>query len=515
MKKLNTMCMVLAVLLIAASGMVSAAGFVEPPTEWDETYDVVVIGAGFAGLAASERAAALGASTVLIDRMPFVGGNSVINGGVYASYTSAKADEWYEALGLEPDTFDKHVEDSIAGGDGFPRRELVEQWVAGAPHFLNMMIENGLELRQSITMPGGHYGFRTYTTANQSGSDIVIVQQRMAQEAGVDIRLETNMTYIYREAPMAGRVLGVRVEQGDSVINIKADKAVILATGGFGGDIEMRQRHVPWIDASTPTTNHRGAAGDGLQLAQLVGANTIHMAFVQLYPFANPDNGVLDPIAVVPFSGPSGGIVYVDAEGRRYVNEGERRDINSLAAIATGMYPTFSIFSDDMYGSFTTAADLERAIARGRVLVADTLEELAAEISAHTYAGNEVNMSGEVLAQTIARHNEFVVQGNDSDFGKVITPGTTLPMLEGPYYAIPQWPSVHHTMGGVEINVRAEVLDIYGDVIPGLLAAGEVTGGVHGSNRLGSNAIPDAAVFGLIAGEVAVNGEPPVFEIFR
>ena len=515
MKKQIFVLVAVLVFSLALAGNAFAEGFVAPPQEWDETFDVVVVGAGFSGLAAAEKAATLGASTILIDRMPFVGGNSVINGGVYAAYTSVLADEWYEELGLPRDSFEAHVQDTIAGGDDFSRPELVEQFVAGSPHWLNMLIENGLELRKSITRPGGHYGFRTYTTINQSGSDIVLVQNRMAQEAGVDIRLNTNMTYIYREEPMAGRVLGIRVVKDGEVTNIKANNAVILATGGFAGDVEMRQRHVPWINEATPTTNHVGNAGDGIQLAQLIGANTVGMAFIQLYPFANPDNGVLDPAAVVPFSGPSGGIVYVDAEGRRYVNEGERRDVCAMAAIATGMFPTFSIFGDGMYDSFTTAEDIERFIARGRVIAADTLEELAEKISARTYGGHEVNMSGDVLAETIARHNQFIEDGADLDFGKVIQPGTTLPILEGPFYAIPQWPSTHHTMGGVEINVRSEVLDIFGNVIPGLLAAGEVTGGIHGSNRLGSNAVADAGVFGLIAGEVAVTGEPPVFEIFE
>lgn len=511
MKAFRTTLITVLVLMLAAS-MGSAAGYMEPPDEWDETADVIVIGGGFAGLAAAERAASAGASTILIERMPFVGGNSIINGGVYAAYTSDR-DYLYDELDLPRDSFEQHVEDTIAGGDDLPRRELVEQMVAGSPHWLNTLMENGLEVRDTISRPGGHTGYRTYTTKNQSGSDIVVLQQEMAEDAGVDIRVDTNMTYIFREKPMEGRVVGIEVETEDGPMTLGADNAVVLTTGGFAGDEEMRQRHLEWVDADVPTTNHAGNAGDGLQLAQVVGANTIHMSHIQLYPFAEPDTGTLDPAAVVPFSGPSFGIVYVDAEGRRFVDEGERRDVVSMASMDTGMFPTFSIFSDDMYQAFTSAEDLERFIDDGRVLVADTLEELADEINAVAYQDEYIDMDGDVLAETIATHNEYIEQGEDPDFGRTIDEGITLPMKEGPYYAIPQWPSSHHTMGGVEITPQAEVLDIYGNPIEGFFAAGEVTGGLHGTNRLGSNALPDAGVFGLIAGQMAATGEAPEFEI--
>ncbi len=509
MKKVKFLAAALLVCMVLSTSGWAGAAYVAPPAEWDETTEIIVIGGGFAGLSAAYTAASNGASVVLIEKMPFVGGNSIINGGVYAAYTSDMG--FHESLGLSKDSYEQHISDTIVGGDEFNHPELVKQMVMGSPYFLNAMVEAGLELRETVSRPGGHYGYRTYTTINQSGSDIVLVQQRLAQDAGVDMRVNSEMTYIFREEPLAGRVVGIQVEGPDGAYTLGAEQGVILATGGFGANLEMRQNQVPWIDETVPTTNHVGATGEGIQMAQAVGANTLHMAFIQLYPFADPNNGRLDPVAVIPFSGPNFGIVYVDAEGRRYVNEGDRRDVCSMAAIESGGFPTFSIFSEDMFDGFTTKGDLERGMERDRVFQADTLEELAAEINARTYGGESVNMDGSVLVATIAQHNDFIAQGEDTEFGKTIDPGITKPMLEGPYYAIPQWPSVHHTMGGVQINPRAEVVDIYGEVIPGLFAAGEVTGGVHGSNRLGSNAIPDAAVFGMIAGQVASTGTAPEF----
>lgn len=483
------------------------------PESWDLTYDVVIVGGGFAGLAAAHSAATHGAKTLLIDKMPVLGGNSQINGGVYASYTSSIAEELYAKLNLTPDTAEKHIEDTIVGGDYLGDLKLVENFVYGSPVFLDLMLENGLQVRESITRPGGHYGYRTYTTQNGVGADIVNIQKKILEETDATVMLETKMTRIYREGTGDGTVVGIQVETLEGVKNIEAKKGVILATGGFSGNVEMRSKHVPALTADIPTTNHVGATGEGILMAQEVGANTMHMSHIQLYPFANPNNGVLDAVAVIPFSGPSAGIVYVDAQGKRYVNEGERRDVCARAAQNSGGFPTFSIFGQEIVekGGFIAPTQLANGIADGRVFVADTLEELAALISAESYAGTTVRIEGAVLRDTIERHNRFVEEGVDPEFGKVITPGVMLKTDRGPYYAIPQWPSVHHTMGGLTINERTEVQDIWGKVIPGLYAAGEVTGGIHGTNRLGSNAIPEAAVHGMIAGQYAATKTLPEF----
>ncbi|MCK8826090.1 FAD-dependent oxidoreductase [Fuchsiella alkaliacetigena] len=476
--------------------------------EWDETYDVVVVGGGFAGLAATYNAAEHGADTLLIDKMPMLGGNSQINGGVYAAYTSKL--NLSEKLGYEPDTPEKHIEDTMEGGDNLSDPALVKNFVYGSPYFIDLMLENGLEVRDSLARPGGHYSHRTLTTKNQTGYDIVEVQKKLVDQSGAEVMLETEMDRIYREEGKEGKVVGIRVQTNEGTKNIKAENGVILATGGFSGNEEMRQMHVPWIDEDMFDTNHAGATGEGIQLAQEIGANTTDMSHIQLYPFANPENGVLDSPAILPFNGPGAGIVYVDTAGNRYVNEGGRRDECTFAALESDGFPTFTIFNKEMYREFATDQDIEEGIEKGRIFKADTLEELADLISAETYDGHSVDMPGENLAATIEAHNSYVEQGEDPEFGKVID-SSMMTMPEGPYYAVPQWPSVHHTMGGLTITPRTEVRDVWGDAIPGLYAAGEATGGVHGTNRLGSNAIPDAAVHGLIAGQMAAEGTLPDF----
>lgn len=482
-------------------------GFIAPPTKWDETYDVVVVGGGFAGLSAAYASHMAGAKTVLIEKMPFVGGNSIINGGIWASYTSKL--NMAEKLNLELDTPEKHIADTIAGGDNLSDPKLVEQFVYGSPVMLNLLLDNGLKVRDALSRIGGHYSYRTYTTESQCGCDIIVTQYEMLKKENIPLQLNTKMVYIYREEPLAGNVLGIKVETKEGTKNIRALKGVVLATGGFAANPEMRQNYVPWITPETPTTNQPCATGEGIRLAQQIGANTLHMSYIQLYPFADPNNGRLDKVAVIPCSGPGFGIVYVDINGKRYVDEGERRDVNSMAALKSGGFPTFSIFNEKMAYQFTTEADLKWGMARDRVFKADTLEELVEMINAHTYKGNKVSMSVKTLKATLERHNSFVENGKDLDFGKRIDKGVTLPIYEGPYYAIPQWPSAHHTMGGLKITPRAEVQDIWDQVIPGLFAAGEVTGGVHGTNRLGSNAVADALAFGKIAGEIAATGKAP------
>jgi len=495
------------------SGATEAAAEKRLPAAWDEEYDVVVVGGGFAGLAAAHSAATHGAKTVLVEKMPFVGGNSQINGGVYAAYTSKLAAGLQKKFNLVPDTAEAHIADTMKGGDYMSDIKLVKNMVYGAPFYLDMLLDNGLKVRESLTRPGGHYGYRTYTTINGQGSDIVEVQKKMCKAAGVETLVNTKMVKIYREGELKGRVVGIGVETKSGYKTIKAKKAVILCTGGFAANVEMRSKQVPTLTADLPTTNHVGATGEGIIIAQEIGANTMQMSYIQLYPFADPNNGVLDAFAVIPFSGPSSGIVYVNEWGKRYVNEGERRDVCAKAAQDTKGFPTFSIFGEEIYrkGGFITKEQLEAGIKADRIFVADSLEQLAKEINKRTYKGHSVHMDPATLAATIAQHNQYVRDLKDPDFGKRIDKGVMMTIEKGPYYAIPQWPSVHHTMGGLTITEKTEVQDIYGKVIPGLFAAGEVTGGVHGTNRLGSNAVADCVSNGYIAGQMAATGTLPDF----
>ena len=486
-------------------------GSFEVPETWDESYDVVVVGGGFAGLAAAYSAVESGSSTVLVEKLSTTGGNSAINGGQYAAYTSKVAAELQKKFNLEPDTAEKHIEDTIKGGDNMSVPELVTEMVYGSPYYLDLLLDNGLVIRDTLARPGGHYGYRTYVTENQVGSDITDLQLKMLKNTDAVIELETKMVEIYRTRDEANRVVGIRVATADGYKTIEARKGVILATGGFSSNVDMRQTQVPYLTADLPTTNIKAAStGEGIYLAQAIGANTTQMSNIQRYPWADPNTGVLDSYAVWPFTGPSYGVIYVDYNGNRYVNEGDRRDVCANAAVNSGFISTYALFTEPVVNAFVKPEELEAGVQSGRVLKGETLEELAEKINAFAIKGQYPSVTAENLKATIEKHNGYIDSGADPDFGKVMA-ATMVKMEEGPYYAIPQYPSVHHTMGGLVIDTNTSVKDIYGQVIPGLFAAGEVTGGVHGTNRLGSNADADACAFGYISGYFVSTGELPDF----
>jgi urocanate reductase len=458
------------------------------PASWDETVEVLVVGSGFAGLAAACEAAGAGAKVVVLEKMPTYGGNSIINGGVYAA-SDCKL-HLRQKLNLGEDSVESHLEDTLKGGDRYNFPELVEVLVKGAPEALNWMIEQGgVELREALTRAGGHSAYRTHTVTAGVGRGFTDPLKKMAESKGVQIRLGSEVTGIWRQ-DQDGPVQGVSVKSGRRTMNIAIGKALILASGGFSRDVKMRMQFNPAVIPEFNTTNQPGATGEIIRFAQAIGADALQLNFIQLYPFAEPETGILDTPAVYPFNGVGYGMIYVSKEGKRFVNELERRDVCSFAQIKLGLKPTYAIFNEAMVlkmgGSTKEVAD---GIAKGRFIKAASIGELA----------DRIRIPSNALEQTVKAYNQCLKDKKDSEFNKPIT-ASMLPLDEGPFYAVPQWPAVHHTMGGLRINKHAQVIDIRDKVIPRLYAAGEVTGGIHGSNRLGSNAIPDCVVFGRIAG---------------
>ena len=462
------------------------------PQKWDETWDVVIIGSGFAGLAAAAEAAGGGAKVVILEKMPIYGGNSIINGGGYGAWD----DELHlrKKLNLGDDSPKQHFEDTMKGGDYYNIPELVEVLVNQAPQALNwMMDDGGLKLRDVLNRGGGHTAYRAHFSINSLGKDYTEALKKIAEKRGAKTVLNSQVTWIWRkDADPRSPVLGVEVKRGKKVLNAKAEKAVILASGGFSQDIKMRTDHYPKLTADFNCTNHKGATGEMIRFAQAVGADTLQLNFIQLYPFAEPESGTLDNPAVVPFSGPGRGVIYVTKQGKRFVSELERRDVCAFAQINLGpnMKPTYTIFSAPIIPLIGyKPEEIEAGLKKGRFVSADTIGELA----------KKLGIPAQALEKTVADHNRYIQEGKDPDFNKPISK-SMLPMDKGPYYAVAQWPAVHHCMGGLRINKNAQVVDVFGTVIPKLYAAGEVTGGIHGSNRLGTNATADCVVFGRVAG---------------
>ena len=480
---------------VAGAGAIALSGFgakevkaVPPPKKWDKEADVVIVGSGFAGLAAALTAHDARAKVLVLEKQRTHGGNSIINGGQMAAWTSKIRKQRTD---LEEDTPELMYQDMMRAGHNLNWPDLVKTVANGAPDALNWLVDLGVVFPPAlIIQAGGHSRARTHQTKNITGSDIISVLYRATQEKGIPVLLRYQVIGIVREKPLSGRVLGVKVKAEGKTLYIKGRKGLILASGGYSRDVKMRTKEVPYLTAEWLSTNQPGATGEAIRVAQDIEAATTQMDRIQLYPFADPTTGILDKPALIPFTSPAFAI-YVWKDGKRFINElAPREAIANHEAFVLKERPTWTIFDNASWPNFTTNEVITNGIANKRIFKADTLQDLAGAVG--------IDPAG--LAETVSKYNSFVDAGADKDFGK---PRFRAKIQTPPFYAVPQWPAIHHTMGGLQINTKTQVLDREGELIPGLYAAGEASGGVHGGDRLGSCAITDCIVMGRIAGRSA------------
>lgn len=452
--------------------------------------DVVVIGAGGAGLAAAVSAHQNGAKVIVLEKMPKVGGNTIISGAAYNAVDPKRQSK----QGIE-DSIEKHFQQTYEGGDKLAKPELVRILVENAYPALEWLESMGMQFTDEVfTVLGGLWP-RAHKPVEPLGTGYINTYMNYINNHSSDIEvlLNTKATELIKED---GKIVGVKAESPEGQLIVKARNGVVLATGGFSANVEMREKYNKiWPSLKNlNTTNHPGATGDGIIMAQAVGANLIDMEQIQLLPMGDPETGSL-----------SGNIeqavenrIFVNKEGKRFVDEGARRDVMTKALLEQEDQMMWVILDSKNYPTKDTKNNfnetIDELVAAGRAYKADTLEDLAKQI------GVDPNN----LIEAVNKFNEAVETGGPDEFGrtlfqwKIDTP---------PFYAGARVPTVHHTMGGVEINENAQVLDVNGNVIPGLYAAGEVTGGIHGSNRLGGNALADITVFGRIAGANAAKNK--------
>lgn len=473
-------------LTLAAAGAASSTG--QNQEEAEQTYDVVVIGAGGAGFSAAIEAKQAGASVVLLEKMPTVGGNTLISGGEMNA-----PDNWVQrALGIDDDTADLFYEDTLKGGDHL-----------GSPEMVRILADNALAsaewLRDEIKVEflpdnlfqfGGHSRKRALIPVGHTGAELIT--KLKAKTDADKITIKTNMKAESLLTNDQGKVTGVTATSGSGdKITFHANKGVVLATGGFGSNVEMRKKYNPELDEKYMSTDTPGSTGDGIVMAEAIGAKLTNMQNIQTYPICNPETGVISLVADSRFDG----AILINQEGKRFVEELERRDVISKAILAqTGGY-TYQFWNQEIADISKTHEvhkdEYDQLIKQGLLYKADTVED----------AANFFKIDVAELKATMKKVNEFAKTGNDLDFHH----RAGLKSLEnGPYYIQKAVPSVHHTMGGLVIDEKTHVLNDKGAIIPGLYAAGEVTGVIHGSNRLGGNAIADIFTFGRIAGQQVV-----------
>lgn len=459
--------------------------------------DVVVIGAGGAGMAAAVTANLAGKSVVVIEKTTKMGGNTILSGGALNA-----VDEGSETAIANKDSVENHYNQTFDGGDQKGNPELVKILVENAWDGVEWLKSLGMQfLDGTFTVTGGMWP-RAHKPAEPEGIGFFKTYQGyMDNNTGITMVYETTANQLIVED---GVVTGVVCTgKTGNTVTVKANNGVVMATGGFGQNVELREKYNeiskkwPTLDATIPSTNTSGITGDGIIMAEAIGANLVQMENIQLLPLGDPKTGSL-----------SGNIehavesrIFVNIEGNRFVNEAGRRDEMTLGLFAQPETTMFIVMDSDTYPQGNELNNFGESIAdlvaAGRAFKADTLEELAGLI----------NVPAENLIASVNEYNRYCqggdLEGQTDAFGRALftdTNGVNNGINNGPFYAAERVPTVHHTMGGIQINGKTEVIDVNGNVIPGLYAAGEVTGGIHGTNRLGGNALTDTVVFGRLAG---------------
>ncbi len=458
------------------SAIDASKGVSEEVVEYSDTScDVVVVGAGGAGLAAALEAALNGADVIVLEKQGIIGGNTNSStGGLNAAETSVQ-----KSLGIE-DSKEKHFDDTMIGGYYINDPELVETLTGNAAAAVEWLMEHGADMSDVGKLAGSSVP-RAHRPQNGAaiGPHLMSVLNNAVKSANIEIRTRNKVCDLIVEN---GTVVGVLVEAGAKTYKIRA-KSTVIATGGFGANPSMIESYRSDLKGFN-TSNHSGATGDAYQWASSLDMALVDMNQIQTHPTGEVNSHLLITEAVR-----GNGAVLVNKEGHRFANEMLTRDKLSEAILAQTGRRAFLVFDGAVRSSL---AAIENYAQQGLLMDATSYGELAAVM----------NVPTDALVETMSAYSGFQQSGVDSDFGRPAE-DMPLPLTLSPFYAIEVEPVIHHTMGGLKINQYAQVLNDAGEVIPGLFAAGEVAGGVHGGNRLGGNAVADIIVFGRIAGKNA------------
>ena len=476
--------------------------------KFDEEYDIVIIGTGFAGLAAAIKASGRGKKVLVLEKMGRAGGNSVINGGNMA----APMNKFQVAQGIK-DSKELFIADAVKDGLGLNHTDLLGVMFDRANDAVDLLTSCGAEFSDKLIFESGHSVARSLQSTNGSGSGYIQpMMGKLQNDPNVTIKTRTKFDdFIVDDS---GRVVGVEAREeykfdpklfSDDLENksgekksYKAKDGVLLASGGYGRDLWYRQIQDPRVVPSIDSTNHPGSSAGAMLAANRIGAFTLLTSWIQFLPYCSPDEKGFG--AAVNFTNHccnTYGLTVDPQTGKRFMDEHAGRKIKADACFKViGESEKNDNYPVNVCDSQAVAARnpvyTSRPLEAGVVKKFDTLEELA----------KAYNLPLEPFLKTVADYNSYVKAGKDPEFGKVVDKLDGIDVSKPPFYASRTMPKVHHTMGGLEINTKAQVISsLTHEPIPGLWAAGEVTGGVHGASRLGTYAILDCMVFGMIAGE--------------
>lgn len=446
-------------------------------------FDVVVIGAGGAGLSSAVEAAESGAKVVVVEKTAAVGGNTAVSGGAF----NVPGSDLQKKKGIE-DSVDQFVKDALEGGDNLADPELVQVVADNALNAYEWMRDDVKAefIQDRVQQFGGHKVPRSVVPVGNTGSELTNKLKVAAEDKGAEIFLDTEATELIQNKD--GKITGIKAKNNGKTVTINASKGVVIASGGFASNVDMRTKYNADYGSQYMTTAVPASTGDGIVMGEKVDADLVDMEQIQVYPTANPKTGIISYVANSRFDG---GLL-INQEGQRFINEVGRRDVISKAILEQSGGYAYLVWGQEIesVGHMTEVHknEFEKMKKDDVIFEANTLKE----------AAEHYGIDPLVFEKSITRFNGFVKDEKDPDHGKL---GSFVKVEEGPFYIQKVVPSAHHTMGGLRINKNAEVLNVQGKKIDGLYAAGEVTGGIHGTNRLGGNAITDIIVFGRIAGQ--------------
>ena len=441
-----------------------------------ESTDIVIIGSGGAGLSSAITATEKGAKVIVLEKMAYFGGNSNRSEGEM----NAAGTKQQKAHGILDDTPERFAADTIRGGHGLNDPALVKALTENAASAEEWLLDLGAHFCHRMGRGGGQTRARGHGPCDGSpvGIEIMRVLGERADKDHIDMRLNNRVTKILMKN---GKVAGVQVKTPKGMETINA-KSVILATGGFGANHKMVEKYRPELKGFS-TTNHPGATGDGIVLAQQVGAGLTDIEQIQIHPTVIKKTGALSSESMRARGG-----FLLNKNGKRFTNELLTRDVVSANELKQPGGIAYLVIDNSIYSKNKMAQNY-------------TAEKLMTKCDTIADVAKLIGVDPKVVQASFDQYHKAFDNKKDDLFGR---PEMLIRMDQAPYFVAEVTPGIHHTMGGVKIDPQAEVLTPEKKPIPGLFAAGEVTGGVHGGNRIGGNAVADIITFGRISANSAL-----------
>lgn len=453
---------------------------------WDIETDVVVVGAGLAGYCAALQAAQDNLKVVLVEKMPEVGGTSGMSGGLFAFAGT----DLQKEHGIE-DSNEKYFDDLRRVGNYMNDEELLRVYIDNQLETYHWLKDCGVKFEHPEASSGQSVP-RSHPT--KSREVIKTLAERASESGFTQLITASPVTKLVRLQENS-RVEGVVVQSGGKEMAIRGKRAVILTAGGFSRNQKLLKTFAP-MQVGVNTVCGKGCMGDGLLMAWKLGADLRDMAYVKSTFGNHPDSGSERHLLLFPVYR---GAIAVNKKGKRFVNESFSYKLLGDACLAQPDAMSYQVFDQTVMDKTSPGVltfDFEEALRDGYMIKGDSISDLAGKIG----------VDGGALAETINKYNSDIAGGCVDEFGRTAMSnqfGSLVKLDKAPFYAYPSVNVMLGTYCGLGVNSKMEVLDVFGNAIEGLYAAGEVMGGFHGAAYMTGSGLGKAAIYGRLAAKSA------------